>query len=142
MEDLKIPIEVVEKVVSDQFKQINRAFSEYDEIEVSGFGKFLQSQTKIGNRVMKYTKILEAFERRLREASTQEDVVKYTRYTEEIANKLSFYKSKLKPKDETEGYRKWMEKSSNSSGEIERGDKESERGETSDMSSLSPQLNK
>lgn len=94
-EQLGISPAVVDKVVMNQFKQANKAMKENKEVEISGFGKFLLSKTKINRRITKTEVIKERLENLLSKASTHEEVVKINTRLDGCITNLSFYKNKL-----------------------------------------------
>lgn len=92
-EDLKQPENVVDKVISHQFKHANKSMREHAEIEISGFGTFFQSQTKIKRRIAKLEPI-----RDILQAKTEEELQTHN-YHKKLSNillDLEFYYSRLK----------------------------------------------
>lgn len=55
---LQIPVDVVEKVIKDQWKSANKAAASLKEIEVKEIGIFYPSSSKIFSRLTYYNKVL------------------------------------------------------------------------------------
>lgn len=64
-EELKLPEIWVERVVSHQFKSANKAALVHGQIEISGFGTFQISKTKLQRKLNKLLEIKEALEKKL-----------------------------------------------------------------------------
>lgn len=94
--DMELPLELVDRVVSNQFKQANAAAKVHNEIEISGFGKFRISQSKIKRRLTKMYNVKGGLERMLTSADTQEKVIVYNKKLDNVAAYISFYESKVK----------------------------------------------
>lgn len=92
-EDLKQPEYVVDKVISHQFKHANQSMKLYKEIEISGFGTFFQSPSKIKRRIEKLEPI-----RDILQAKTEEELQtnNYQKKLSGILSDLQFYYSRLK----------------------------------------------
>ena len=122
-EELDLPVDLVHKIVMNQFKQINAATQVYNEIEVSGVGKFIQSQNKIDRRIRSLEKIIAFNEKKLEKATTQEDVIAATTKMEECKADVDFYKERVKPRTyETKRNIRRVEESPDTTGEAEGGD--------------------
>jgi len=48
-----VPEDIVEKVIMFQFKDVRDAMTEHEQIEISGFGKFMTSPKKIRRKIEK-----------------------------------------------------------------------------------------
>jgi nucleoid DNA-binding protein len=68
--ELEIDIELVNKVIQFQGEDALRAVKEFKEVEFSGFGKFLLSQTKLGNRIKKLEDISQAYQLHIADPNT------------------------------------------------------------------------
>jgi nucleoid DNA-binding protein len=92
-EDLKQPENVVDKVITHQFKHANQAMKLYSQVEISGFGKFEQSQAKIKRRIQKKEEIRDALQKK-----TPEELLtnNYQRKLSGVLAELEFYYSRLK----------------------------------------------
>jgi len=122
-DELELPVDVVHKVVMNQFKQIHNATRVYSEIEVSGFGKFMQSQNKIDRRIIAMEKIIAFNEKKLEKATTQEETIAATTKIEECKADVTFYKERIKPRTyETKRNIRRVEESSSATGEVKGGD--------------------
>ena len=62
-----IPEDIVEKVIMFQFKDIKQATYTNEQVEVSGFGKFLISNAKLKKRKEKLEQILEGMKKKIEE---------------------------------------------------------------------------
>jgi nucleoid DNA-binding protein len=117
---LSQPPMLVTDVLRWVFKDVVRAFKIHDEIEISGFGKYLISQNKLKKRIARVEQIKE----RLEALPQTEDVMNKLSW----ANKdLQYYYSKLIRADETKQENLLadlgrMAQSGISSGTVERAD--------------------
>lgn len=60
-----IPEKVINVVITDQFDQANDALNTNDQVEISGFGKYIFNRKKAIKRMEDYLVIKEDLERRL-----------------------------------------------------------------------------
>lgn len=60
--ELNLEKEVIETVISEQGTGVLKALKEYNEVELSGFGKFIISPRKLRNGIKRYTKIVSRLE--------------------------------------------------------------------------------
>jgi len=81
-EQMELPQEMVHAIVSFQGEDAAKAAHVHQEIEFSGFGKFLLSQPRLKKRIFLMEKKLE--EGRV----TEENMEKYLKYLEEIKGKV------------------------------------------------------
>lgn len=88
-DDLGQPLSIVEEVVGWVMKDTFKALKKYDEVEVSGFGKFLISQAKLRKRIITHERILSHL---LSHPQTEERDVKI----EGVKATLNYYYSKIK----------------------------------------------
>jgi nucleoid DNA-binding protein len=65
--DLDIPLALVEKVVNFQCEDLMNAFSEFNTIEISGFGRFIYNNSRSLKKLRTYEKQLENVINRLNE---------------------------------------------------------------------------
>ena len=68
-EDLKQPLDVVEKVIIYQGEETLKAFTKYKSIEISGFVKLLFSINKAEKLIKNYDNILEELKDKVDESS-------------------------------------------------------------------------
>lgn len=88
-QDLSQPEDWVDKVVSFQFKDCNRAMSHHNTVEVSGFGTFHVSQAKVRRRMEKFTEILTHMR------AFPDPTPAMVRKMESIQERLAYYNQKL-----------------------------------------------
>lgn len=62
-----VPEDIVEKVVMFQFKDFLQAIKEHEQIEVTGFGKFMTSPNKIAKKLERLEGALEAMNKKIKE---------------------------------------------------------------------------
>lgn len=94
---LMIDETIVDKVISNEKKSINKAFKTYSEVEISGFGKFFISQVKTRKKLVTLNNILTALQKKhvatpLGEEVNPDIIIKIEFTHKEIAH----YESKLK----------------------------------------------
>lgn len=94
-QDVKQPLDLVEKVISFQFKHAAQAVRLYGEVEFSGFGKIIISQQKLRRRIQTQERILGCLEQKLPLAPEKEQET-ITLKMDSIREQLAFYKTKLK----------------------------------------------
>lgn len=80
-EQMELPVEFVNSVVSFQGEDAAKAARIYNEIEFSGWGKFWLSKTKTRRKIVN-------MEKKLEEGRVKEDVESYKKHLEELKNKL------------------------------------------------------
>lgn len=59
--------DIVDKVIMFQFKDFRNMVFEHDQIEITGFGKFLVSPNKVANKMKKMEDTIRKFQKRLDE---------------------------------------------------------------------------
>lgn len=95
--DLEIGRDVVEQVIMSQYKKLNRSIRTQDMLEVSGFGTFYLSQTKLGRRIERHKKHLDRIRQELEEATDVEKITKMADKVEYAEQVMEYFKSRLKP---------------------------------------------
>jgi nucleoid DNA-binding protein len=92
--ELQQPEELVDKIVSHQFKSAVEALKTERSVEISGFGKFLISPSKIKKRIAKTELMLQRIQDRIPtlEGATQESWLKKEQGVKQL---LSFYEGRL-----------------------------------------------
>lgn len=99
-EEMELDELLVECIVTDQFKQVNKAMHDNMEVEISGFGKFQKSRKKLERRLERAIGIKGGTENRLKAADTQEEVIRWTKRLDSITQAHDFYKTSLEKLDE------------------------------------------
>lgn len=89
---------IVEKVLVHEKKGVNTAFKQYNQVEVSGFGKFEISQIKLAKEINKAQQILSALQRRHSNLPTdQEPPIELVNKLKVTQDNLDYFRSKVKP---------------------------------------------
>lgn len=91
VKDSGIPENIVESVITFQFKDAHEATKEHNSIEFSGWGKFTIVDYKVANRIKRCNFYLDKFEKELALNPT----IKLQKTVEGIKKDLVFYESKL-----------------------------------------------
>lgn len=89
--------DIVEKVIMFQFKDARDAMVEHEQIELSGFGKFMTSRNKLRKKVEKLEKILHDMEIKVRERPheiPENRLAIWDRLTQNTENVLTYMKTK------------------------------------------------
>jgi hypothetical protein len=124
---------VVEKVIFFAFAQANKAAKVNNEVEISGFGKFIFSEKKARKRILKLREIIDAFQNLLEKAVEQGNTAEMHRITKKINHcyqELTTIKSRL---NEPEGSVPGMEEPPVSNEGAQGDDLQDELGETTDL---------
>lgn len=58
---------IVEKVIMFQFKDVKESFHNHEQVEISGFGKFMTSPSKIAKKIINLDDTVAAIEKKLKE---------------------------------------------------------------------------
>ncbi len=66
-----MPEDLVEKIIMFQFKDIKNAISEYEQVEISGFGKFMTSRSKIKKKIERMEGALIGMDKKIKERPDQ-----------------------------------------------------------------------
>jgi nucleoid DNA-binding protein len=106
-----IPEDIVEKVIMFQFKDLKDNMLEHEQLEVSGFGKFMTSPAKIKRKIDKLEAVLINMEKKIREKPEQiapSRLAMWDKMTQRTEDVLAFLKTKkggyaYKPKRDTGG---------------------------------------
>lgn len=91
---------IVEKIISHQHKSINKAFKRTHEVEISGFCKFLLSQTKLKKKIKRTEYMLSTFQKKLSSNPEDEEAKSWIEINQRIISEL---KLKLKDEDRFQG---------------------------------------
>ena len=75
---LNVSERIIETVITHQFSSAFQATSHHNEIEISGFGKFLFSQVKAKKQMQKYTEQLAAYEVKLKDPESTPEIIRNT----------------------------------------------------------------
>lgn len=89
--------DIVEKVVSFQFKEVVHFMKEHEQLEVTGFGKFLISPAKLERRRKKLEGILESMKKKIEEKPDEirpGRLAVWDKLTERVEEMLAFLKTK------------------------------------------------
>lgn len=92
--ELRQPEAVVEKVVTFQYRDAAKAAHVHNEIEISGFGKFLISQAKVKRRQQRHQEMVQAIEAALPTADERKREG-YLLKLQGLQAELAFYEQKL-----------------------------------------------
>ena len=103
--------DIVEKVIMFQFKDIKEATHTYEQIEISGFGKFMTSRKKIERKKEKLEAVLENMKKKFEERPQEIPAFRlnmWDKMVSDTTNTLEFVKTKKggyenKPKRNTGG---------------------------------------
>lgn len=92
-----VPEDIVEKVIMFQFKDVRNAMTTYEQIEISGFGKFMTSPNKIRRKIDNLEKALKAMEIKVRERKEEipeNRLAIWDKMTQNTENILAYMKTK------------------------------------------------
>jgi nucleoid DNA-binding protein len=92
-----VPEDIVEKVITFQFKDATKAMKQHEQIEISGFGKFMTSPRKIEKKIAKLEETLMGMNTKLKERAheiPERRLAIWDKLTESIEKELSFLKTK------------------------------------------------
>lgn len=95
IEDLNLPEEVVEKVVSWSYKKANEATKTNSEVEISGLGIFKTSPAKIKRRVARIETILMKLSNGINEGRSKNVTKDYIKI-EACMDNINYCNSKIK----------------------------------------------
>lgn len=98
-EDLGLDNDIVEDVIMDSFKALNSAAKVYNEIEISGFGKYLLSQYKLRTRITRYTLALITVEDKIPTLTNPEQKGRFESKRDKLIESLEFLKTKIVQED-------------------------------------------
>lgn len=90
---MMLPEKWIDTVISDEKKGINEALKRYQEVEISGFGKFILSQIKLRKKIVSLERILNALQCRYLDDPNNPDTISKLELTHK---EMIYYKSKLK----------------------------------------------
>lgn len=94
---LNIPEKILTSVINFQFTEALNATTLHNSIELSGFGKFVFSQTKAHKQMEKYNAQLKAYNLLLNDPSSPEELIRNTLLRINTTNKnIEHLKPKLK----------------------------------------------
>lgn len=83
-EELELPLDIIETVIGDSYKNANKAARTTSEIEISGFGTFIVSQNKIRRKIKYCEKAIEAISQREQTPNNVEKLQFYIELLEEL----------------------------------------------------------
>ena len=89
--------DVVEKVIMFQFKDVKEATHTHEQIEISGFGKFMTSKAKIKRKQEKLELVLEAMKKKFEERPHEIPTFRlamWDKMVDDTTNMLEFIKAK------------------------------------------------
>lgn len=92
-----VPEDIVEKVIMFQFKDARDAMMEHEQVEISGFGKFLISPNKLRRRIENLEKTLVNMEIKVRERPHEipaNRLAVWDKMTQNTENILAYMKTK------------------------------------------------
>lgn len=90
---------VVEKIISFQGKDASKAVKEYDEVEFSGFGKFLRSQKKTLKKIQRLEEGIEKVQNKLKVEEDPDLMIVFSRKLIGMEEHLEYHKTKLHEQD-------------------------------------------
>ena len=93
--ELRQPEDWVDKIITHQFKQAAEAMKIFNEVEISGFGKFLQSQSKLKRRILSHEEVREKMKQKLL-TLPEADQPAYQLKVESISRELDYYYQRIK----------------------------------------------
>lgn len=100
VEDLSLPEDIVEKVVSWSYKNANEASKVNNEVEMSGLGVFKVSNAKLKRRIIRLEELIGNIKRKIEEGRSKNIENDYEKI-ESCTERLNYCKSKLKDEDRT-----------------------------------------
>jgi nucleoid DNA-binding protein len=92
-----VPEDIVEKVIMFQFKDVRDAMIEHEQIEISGFGKFMISPNKLRKKIEKLEGALKGMELKIRERPHEipaNRLAVWDKMTQNTENILAYMKTK------------------------------------------------
>lgn len=92
-----VPEDIVEKVIMFQFKDARDAMAEHEQVEISGFGKFMTSKNKIKKKIENLEGALKAMEIKVRERPHEipaNRLAVWDKMTQNTENILAYMKTK------------------------------------------------
>lgn len=92
-----IPEDIVERVIMFQFKDARDAMVEHEQVEISGFGKFLTSPNKIRKKIDNLEGALKNMEKKIIERPEQippNRLANWGKMTQDTKNVLAYMKTK------------------------------------------------
>ncbi len=92
-----VPEDIVEKVIMFQFKDARDAMTKHEQVEISGFGKFMTSPNKIRRRIKKLEQVLRDMEIKVRERPEEipaKRLAVWDKMTQNTEDALSYIKTK------------------------------------------------
>lgn len=97
--------DIVEQIISFQFKDVKELVRSYNEVEISGFGKFLVSAAKLRKKIAKLNLVIASIEKKLEEEEKQGGIpLKKKEYwldhIEKLKGILEFLNTKKDPRHE------------------------------------------
>jgi nucleoid DNA-binding protein len=96
--ELKEPEDWVDKIITHQYKAASEAMKIHHEVEISGFGKFLQSQSKISRRIQNKEEVLQLMENKLTTLPEAEQP-NYQLKINSLKKELEFFYQRVKSKN-------------------------------------------
>lgn len=90
-----VPEDIVEKVIMFQFKDAKEAMLEHEQLEVSGFGKFMTSIKKINRRIEKAERALANVIAKRDGPNPERRKEAYDKMIELTRNKIAYLKTKV-----------------------------------------------
>jgi nucleoid DNA-binding protein len=92
-----MPEDIVEKVIMFQFKDIKEAAYTHEQMEVSGFGKFLISNAKLKRKKEKLVRVLEGMAKKVKERPHEipaNRLAVWDKMTQDTQEQLEYLKTK------------------------------------------------
>lgn len=92
-----VPEDIVEKVIMFQFKDARDAMTKHEQVEISGFGKFMTSPNKIRRKIENLEGALKAMEIKVRERPEEipaNRLAVWDKMTQNTENILAYMKTK------------------------------------------------
>ena len=92
-----VPEDIVEKVIMFQFKDARDAMTEHEQVEITGFGKFMTSPNKLKNQIHKLEETLKSMEAKFRDRPNEipaRRLAVWEKLTEAIEVELACLKTK------------------------------------------------
>jgi len=84
----------VEKVISHQFRSARDAMRVYAEVEISGFGKYLLSQSKLRRKILRQEEMLRLCQEALKRSTTDRRTSSLQQKINSLTEDLAFLRSK------------------------------------------------
>lgn len=95
-EEHSLPIDTIDEIISFQFKDANAALKTSQQVEISKFGKFMISQSKLKRRVESFHRIIKGLEKKDISEYTSRKKESHFRQIQAAKDKLKFLQEKLR----------------------------------------------